>query len=526
MPAQHWARNFQIDQDDIEFLAGTLLERETPLSTEALAQILIEHRLDQEAEALQERFKDARFYNPADTYEVGQRIIFPMLDYAAAVVTGLREGMNPEHHVFTVVQVEFDPDADLKPRDREFASQLQEPHALSREIGDDGNNDFLGSSLTADDILYEAGDDIIYTLEQSLAEAESLVQVANKWFPRELVTEVNVGHLHLAEAILDINAGSPMKTHDILKEIGSLEAGSPELQTFSLNLALRDDSRFDEVGPRGQVLWYLSRLEPAEVQQTPRSLRFSTFEYDHSLLSQDMLDLEQEIDDEWSDLEKPQNNQQAATATIIYPHRRAGTLPLNSAMRRIFPTDQRTERVFVTLIDGEDDEAYAGWVVKKGRYIYGLSQFYRKYQLPVGSYISAQTGPKPGQIVLNATAYRPRTEWVRIMVARDNRFAFEDSKRSIGADYDDLIILGADDLEAIDQLAETYRQQNRTLATIINHVLVALSPLSPQGTVHAKTIYSAVNVIRRCPPGAVFATLVANLDFQNVGGHYWKLSSR
>jgi hypothetical protein len=48
--------------------------------------------------------------------------------------------------------------------------------------------------------------------------------------------------------------------------------------------------------------------------------------------------------------------------------------------------------------------------------------------------------------------------------------------------------------------------------------------MTPQRTVHAKTIYSAVNVLRRCPPGPIFATLVARPEFEHVGGPYWRLT--
>ncbi len=36
-----------------------------------------------------------------------------------------------------------------------------------------------------------------------------------------------------------------------------------------MDLALQEDARFDEVGPAGQVLWYLKRLEPEEARETP-----------------------------------------------------------------------------------------------------------------------------------------------------------------------------------------------------------------------------------------------------------------
>jgi hypothetical protein len=41
--------------------------------------------------------------------------------------------------------------------------------------------------------------------------------------------------------------------------------------------------------------------------------------------------------------------------------------------------------------------------------------------------------------------------------------------------------------------------------------------LSTQGTVHIKTIYSAVNMLRRSAPGPVFAAMITSPRFQAVG---------
>ncbi len=523
MPAQQWAHNFKIVQDDIDFLTSLLLEKEQPLTTEVLAHILIEERLEREAAALQERFKDARFYNPAEIYEIGQRVIFPIFNYASALVKDQRDGFNPDYETFNVIQVEFE-DEEIIPAVREFASALTEAHALSRSADDEVDNNFLTSNLSADEIMAVAGDDILYTLETSLSESGSLIQVSGVWFPEELMVEVNVGHTHLAEAILDMNGGGPLATIDILENIGGLDSGSSSLQEFSLNHTLKNDNRFDEVGPKGQVLWYLNRLEPAEVQHTPPLLNYQPIDYDPTLLDEELLALEREINDELSEFTYERSPETQARATIIYPHRRAGTLPLNLSLQNIFPTEQQTERVFVTLIDGQDGENYPGWVVRKGHYIFGLNKFYRKHQLPIGVHLNISIGDDLSQFVVNFDAYRPRTEWVRIVVPKNGQITFEDAKRSIGADYDDLMILGADDLDALDNLFNTVQQQRKPLTSILHNILVALGPLTPQGTVHAKTIYSAVNLVRRCPPGPILATLVANLDFQNVGGHYWKLS--
>jgi hypothetical protein len=291
-----------------------------------------------------------------------------------------------------------------------------------------------------------------------------------------------------------------------------------------MNYALNADSRFDEVGPAGQVLWYLAQLEPQEVRQTPAMLRYLHIEYDLTLLTPDMVALEAEIGDELSPDGADITVGTEAKVTLIYPHRRLGTLPLNPPMRHIFPTARRTPRIWITLVDGQDSEEYTGWVVHNEGYVVGLNKFYRKHRLPIGAYVTAQKGEEPDKVIINFAAYRPRSEWIRLIVPQQEQINFENSKRAIGAEYDELMILGADDLQAVDDLFQATQQQKRSLTSILRSIIPPLGRLTPQGTVHAKTLYSAVNVMRRCPPGPIFATLIANPDFQNVGGQYWKLS--
>ncbi len=153
-----------------------------------------------------------------------------------------------------------------------------------------------------------------------------------------------------------------------------------------------------------------------------------------------------------------------------------------------------------------------------------MGHLYRKYSLPIGAIVSVSKTDQPGKIRVDFSAYRARSEWIRMLTAKGDQITFDNNKRSIGADYDENVILGIDDLKALDETVKTLQKQRRTLAAIMRMIIPNLGRLTPQGTVHAKTIYSVVNVVRRCPPGPILAMLEANPDFENVGGHYWKLA--
>jgi hypothetical protein len=515
-----WARSFTVTEDDIDYLMNLLLERETPMTTRELAKILVEKRLTQEKNALEERYQGTKIYNPSHSYAVGDRLVFAAMDLATATITAQRAGENPQYGFFDVLTVEFD-EEERNPlgNAREFAANMKTPHILSEANSENP----LSSQIvvTPEELLEVENNHVLRVLHEALRANPSLKRVAGYWFPEELTMAVDIGTLHLAEAVLDMAGGGPLLTVDIINQIGGIGNAPMQLQIFSLNLALNDDPRFDEVGPAGEVLWCLNRMEPDAVRDVPLLLKYRTIDYDDDLLSDEMFDLETELDDEHTEIDF-EGSLPRATTRLIYPHRRAGTLPLSAKNLAIFP-EGRTKRIHVELIDKTDGEKYNGWVVHEHKYVYGLFDYYKKHHLPVGCSVTVEPGEKPEQIVLSYEGYKPRTEYIRILVPQNNKITFENRKRQIGAEYDDLIIIGVDDLAAVDELAKSY--YNKPLATILRDMITALGALTPQGQVHAVTLYSAVNILRRCPPGPIFATLSANPDFEYVGDHYWKLSN-
>ncbi|MCE2490793.1 MAG: hypothetical protein J4G17_12585, partial [Anaerolineae bacterium] len=310
-----------------------------------------------------------------------------------------------------------------------------------------------GPALTVEEVVDGSGPEFLENLEEVLLAAGNLVRLKDEWFVRDLLLDVGEANLNLAEAVLDMHAGGPFQTTEILEQFGGL-AGPLALQEFSMNFALLHDDRFDEVGPTGAVLWFLRHMEPQEVQATPLPLLYSRQDHDRRLLDDDMLDLEAEIDDELSPLRYAGDEISGPTVTLIYPHRRLGTLPLNPRLRTFFPTARRSERVYVTLVDARDGEEFTGWIVRKARYVCGLGPYFRKYGLPAGAYVEVSRDEKAGRIVLNLDKYRPRKELVRLITPVNNQLTFREARGTIGASYDELMVLGTEEPAAVDALFE------------------------------------------------------------------------
>jgi hypothetical protein len=319
--------------------------------------------------------------------------------------------------------------------------------------------------------------------------------------------------------------GGPLTLDEIVPQLELDPSADPQVQEFSLARKLLEDGRFDEVSPRPPATWFLRRMEPEGVRTIPERLDYQPIPHDRALLTPQQLQLEQELDDEWSGLtEQAPPEQDASTATILplaYPHRWAGTLPLNSRTRALFDST-RAARQRVILIDDESNQEIAAWVVAEGRYVHGLANWYKDHSIPVGGYIHLRPGPETGVVLLGFDRRRPQREWVRLATVKDNKLQFELLRRVIPCGYDDLLIVGTDVVTAIDAHARRAASMQMSVANLLTEVFPSLAALTPQNTVHAKTLYSAVNMLRRVPPGPIFAELMRNAAFKAVGDHYWQ----
>jgi hypothetical protein len=415
MGEDYWEA-FKLQDEDLEFLYNYLLEIETPLTSQELVEALVVERIRQrKLEIERQRISGGDLYQPKGSFKVNQKLVFPALGWRHGSVVGIRPGVNPELGEFQVIQVVFEDGSQ-----REFASQLAE-HKLNEppKLVEDFNH------LDKATVLKIYSDDLLDELEEGLASNPDFVRIAGRWFPRALLVDINVGHLNLAEAVLDMAGGGPLSTAQLLEQIELNASVNPKLVEFSLDLALQEDPRFDEVGPAGDVLWYLRRLEPPAVLETPLYLRYSEIEYDRSLLTPEMLALEQALDDELSPpTGKPQTSNEVEVR-LIYPHLRSGTLPLSARLRHLFPTAYEAPRVRFMLVDGESGEEFPGWVVREKRYVYGLEAWYEAHGVMPGSIIRVRRGAKPGQVIIQTDSRRPSREWIRtVLVGSDGGVVF------------------------------------------------------------------------------------------------------
>jgi hypothetical protein len=248
-------------------------------------------------------------------------------------------------------------------------------------------------------------------------------------------------------------------------------------------------------------------------------------EYDRSLLTPEMLALEQALDDELSPVlgKYPQLDQ--VEVRITFPHWRSGTLPLSARASHLFPTAYEAPRVRFILMDGETKTTFPGWVVREKRYVYGLQEWYDSHGIIPGSIIRVRKGEKPGQVVVHCDNRRPSREWVRsLLVGSDGGTVFAMLKQVISTPIDERMAIAIPDKKALDPIWQSSARDQPPLEKLVVNTIRELARLNPQSHVHFSELYSAINISRRCPPGPLLALLASRAWFIHVGDMHFRLS--
>ena len=511
----YW-QTISLGKKDLEFISTHLFENEIPLNEAELVPILVEQRIRDERDALVRQQKSSgRIYLPAEHFKTGEKLVFPALEWKKGKVIHLRPGINPTLSDFEVIEVEFEDGSS-----RLFAAGLED-HKLNRPVEISSDDQLLNPT----NVLNTHGRDLEQKMTAALTSDKALVQVAGRWFPRSLLVDVNAGHLNLAEAVLDEAGGKPLPTNALIEQVEMPGNVNPKLIEFSLNYALQSDGRFDEVGPAGEVLWFLKRLEPEDVRQIPAPLRYTVIPYQRSGMSREMLALESELDDELAESEPPSDETSEVVISLNYPHWRAGTLPVSARVRGLFPTAYYTQRVRFTLVDGQSHDEMPAWVVRQHGYVVGLSRFYQKHGVMPGSLISVTRGKKHGQVIVTAKSRRPMRDWVRtVLVGSDGRIVFAMLKQNITTDFNERMVIAVPDVVGVDEASSQIAKQHLPFEQLAADMMVELVKMNTQGHVHAQELYSALNIVRRCPPGPLLTYLASDPKFKHVGDMHFRMA--
>ncbi|NPV07182.1 MAG: hypothetical protein HPY83_04355 [Anaerolineae bacterium] len=526
---EYW-RKFRPDAEDLEALRELIVDARRPVATDELARAVVFRRVHQERDRVRRLMEQGRFYRPADAYEEGEELIFPALEFATGVVTAKREGHWPGHAPFKVIAVQ------LGEQVREFASEYQEDHPLNELIRGPGE---LESAPSPEEIYRAHRGSVMAVLAEAMAESEiGFVTNDGLWLVRELMPEVHVGYLNLAEAVIEVTweqargtdgVQGPLSTAEILEQI-ELEAGTPEIATFALELALSQDERFVDVGSEGEHLWLLHRLVPQSVLETPERLRYEPVSFSMEAIPTEALGLIWGIPDELSSVGSsapaPAAGETEVEFALPYPHWRAGTLPLASPITSVLPRREEGMSI-VTLVDEQNHERLTVWVSHKGGYASGLAEWYQRHEIPSGGYLSLSRTEEPDVLrVAYRAKRRTQREYVRVAVVADDRLGFEIRRQPMGVEFDETLIMLDDSREASDRLWRRTMAARRPVAELLREVFGELAKLSPQGTVHFNTLYSAVNVLRRCPPEPILAELSLDWRYVAVGSGYFAMDER
>lgn len=515
----YWRDEFSIDESDHEYLYDTLGSAAEPMSLHDLALGIIERRCQLEDSRIRNELARGLIYDPKDQYKVGDAIVFPAFDFRLANVIASRAGENPEHGDFDVITVQFEDNGS----EHLFAADLDSPHRLNREgdeivIGDD-------DLLTPEEIYNEVGDSLSARLEKHLkGNPDYFISAGPMWLTTDQMVQINVGHLNIAEAVIEMQ-GKPVPITELLEQVEVDRDASESVRVFSLETALHNDERFVEVGQLGESAWFLRRMIPEAALQIPPQLRYVPVEYDRSALDVELLQTEWELNDEWTVgglAEEVPPQVPSVTLQLIYPHLSAGTLPLTAAARSIFPQGTGVCTA-VTLIDGRWGSRFQGWVHHEGRYVAGLDKWYKEHKLPVGAQITLERTNDPSEIVVDFKPQRMKRQWVRAVRVEEGRLQFQMQRKQISCDYNDHLSLFVDDPAAVAELSALVLAENLSIEELVETIMPELTKLSPQGTTHVSTVYSAVNVLRRMPPGPIFAALSQLSGATDTGSGYWSL---
>lgn len=506
-------QSYTVSEKDLDSIYNFLLETERPLDKYSITKFIIDRTIKEQEELhKKEKLQGGRQYIPSQKYSKGDSLVFPQLNWKSGKVVSVRNGKNPEFPELEVIDVQMEAKQTIS-----FAANLSQ-HRLNEPI-----LEVKDQLLDAEYVITTYGQVLAEKVTGVLSNNKDVVCIARQYFPRALVVDIGIGHLNLCEAVLEMAQGGPLTTADLIEQVELPTDVNIALTEFSLNLALAEDGRFDEVGPAGVTMWFLKRLEPAEVQSPPISLKYTgevldpvQIEAETGLTSLGVCDeLEPTNECEPSD---------SVSISLSFPHWRAGTIPLTNQLKDFFPTAYETPRIQFNFKDGNSKDLFSGWVVRPGKYIYGLRNWYEQMGTIPGSIVTISRSEVPGEVIIRTTKNKNSKDWIRtVLVGADGGVVFALLKHVISCTFDDRMAIVVPDVASVDAIWTNSTKQRQPVEKVVLNMMRELGKLNAQGQIHAQELYAAVNVVKRTPPSVILKTLYLEPWAKHLGDLYFRL---
>jgi hypothetical protein len=134
-------------------------------------------------------------------------------------------------------------------------------------------------------------------------------------------------------------------------------------------------------------------------------------------------------------------------------------------------------------------------------------------------------GKQPGEAIVTAKTRRPMRDWVRtVLVGSDGRIVFAMLKQNITSDFNERMVIAVPDVSGVDEASNQIATQRLPFEQLVSDMMRELIKLNVQGHVHAQELYSALNIVRRCPPGPLVTRLMSDPKYKHVGDLHFRLT--
>jgi len=531
---EYW-RSFALTAEELDYLHQLILDAGIPQTEAFLAYDLVERRCEQEEACVEEGAPEVLPYDPRQEYKVGQKIVVKVqhkreMVYLRGTVTGRRNVWQSDYGNFEAIRVRIGEGKSATSKEYVACARRGfddwKPIPVEQVVGKDWGLGQTDEYIAPGEVFEQFQSYVLRQLTRQLGADARSIRFGHEWFVPELLAQVSEDELAAAARRIE-QRGDPLPLHRLTPVPEMPQQNEEFVQQFSWNYALSRDPRFDNVGTADTPLWFLRALEPPEAVEKPPRLAIPAVPYtrEYQVVHRELKDMEQAIDDEGTEEEAPPpvttERVPSVEFVLSFAHRATGTIPLTNRIRRAFPQADGP-RTRITFIDGRSRERMPGWVMHEDRYAWGLREWYDENLIWAGAYIRLETTENPLEMVVDYIPLpQPKEERVRVARVVDGRLTFEWQTRTIPYKYDPLMLIAETRFEDMEALWLEAEKVGKPISEVMCDVFPELARLHPQCHVHARTLYSAVNLVRRCAPGTVFGTLSARPCFDSVGDGYW-----